>query len=86
MLLAIVATLLASGLSYGWIILGMAIGTGIGLVAAYRVEMTQMPEMVALFNGFGGISSLLLAWAEYHQHREMSLFIAVVAFLSAFIG
>ena len=86
MLLAIIATLLASGLSYVWIIVGMAIGTGIGLVAAYRVEMTQMPEMVALFNGFGGISSLLLAWAEYHQHREMSLFIAVVAFLSAFIG
>ena len=86
MLIAIVATLLASGLAYGWIVLGMVIGTAIGLVAAYRVEMTQMPEMVALFNGFGGISSLLLAWAEYHQHREMSLFIAVVAFLSAFIG
>jgi NAD(P) transhydrogenase subunit beta len=45
-----------------------------------------MPEMVALFNGFGGISSLLLAWAEYHQNREMSVFIAIVAFLSAFIG
>jgi NAD(P) transhydrogenase subunit beta len=86
MLIAIVATLLASGLAYGWIVLGMVIGTAIGLVAAYRVEMTQMPEMVALFNGFGGISSLLLAWGEYHQHREMSLFIAVVAFLSAFIG
>ena len=86
MLLAIVATLLASGLSYGWIILGMGIGTIIGLVGAYKVEMTQMPEMVALFNGFGGISSLLLAWAEYHQHPQMSTFIAIVAFLSAFIG
>ncbi len=86
MLLAIVATLLASGLSYGWIILGMAIGTGIGLFAALKVEMTEMPEMVALFNGFGGISSLLLAWGEYHQKPEMSVFIALVAFLSAFIG
>ncbi len=86
MLLAIVATLLASGLSYGWIILGMGIGTVIGLVGAYKVEMTEMPEMVALFNGFGGISSLLLAWAEYHQYPQMSAFIAVVAFLSAFIG
>ncbi|HHL33899.1 MAG TPA: NAD(P)(+) transhydrogenase (Re/Si-specific) subunit beta [Desulfobulbaceae bacterium] len=86
MLLAIVATLLASGLSYGWIILGMGIGTVIGLVTAYKVEMTQMPEMVALFNGFGGISSLLLAWAEYHQYPQMSTFIAIVAFLSAFIG
>jgi len=86
MLLAIVATLLASGLSFVWIFLGMIIGTGIGLYAALKVEMTEMPEMVALFNGFGGISSLLLAWGEYHQHPEMSTFIAIVAFLSAFIG
>ena len=86
MLLAIVVTLLASGLSYGWIIFGMIIGTGIGLFAALKVEMTQMPEMVALFNGFGGISSLLLAWGEYHQNPQMTTFIAVVAFLSAFIG
>ncbi len=86
MLLAIVVTLLANGLSYGWIFLGMGIGTVIGLVTAYKVEMTEMPEMVALFNGFGGISSLLLAWAEYHQYPQMSTFIAIVAFLSAFIG
>jgi NAD(P) transhydrogenase subunit beta len=86
MLLAIVATLLASGLSYIWIILGVVIGSAIGLFAAFKVEMTEMPEMVALFNGFGGISSLLLAWSEYHQHPRMSVFIAIVAFLSAFIG
>ncbi len=86
MLLAIVATLLASGLSFVWIVLGMLIGTGIGLYAALKVEMTEMPEMVALFNGFGGISSLLLAWGEYHQHPKMSVFIAIVAFLSAFVG
>ncbi len=86
MAIAIIFTLMAQGLDYKWIILGMLIGTGIGVVAAIRVEMTSMPEMVALFNGFGGISSLLLAWAEYHQHPEMSVFIAIVAFLSAFIG
>ncbi len=86
MLVAIVVTLLGQGLDYKWIILGIAIGTGVGVVAAIKVEMTSMPEMVALFNGFGGISSLLLAWAEYHQHPQMSAFIAFVAFLSAFIG
>lgn len=86
MLLAIVVTLLAAGLDYKWIIVGMVIGASIGLFAAYKVEMTSMPEMVALFNGFGGISSLLLAWGEYHQHPEMSPFLAAVAFLSAFIG
>ncbi|WP_028583324.1 NAD(P)(+) transhydrogenase (Re/Si-specific) subunit beta [Desulfogranum mediterraneum] len=86
MLLAIVVTLLSHGLDYRWIIIGMCIGGGIGLFAAYKVEMTSMPEMVALFNGFGGISSLLLAWGEFHQHPEMSVFLAAVAFLSAFIG
>ena len=86
MFIAIIITLLAAGLDYKWIILGMAIGGGIGVFAAVKVEMTSMPEMVALFNGFGGISSLLLAWAEYHQHPKMSVFIAIVAFLSAFIG
>ncbi len=86
MFIAIVVTLMAQGLDYKWIILGMAIGGAIGAFAAMRVEMTSMPEMVALFNGFGGISSLLLAWAEYHQNPRMSVFIAIVAFLSAFIG
>jgi len=86
MLLAIVVTLFNAGLDYKWIALGVAVGTVIGLVAAYRVAMTSMPEMVALFNGFGGIASLLLAWSEYHQNPALSAFIAAVAFLSAFIG
>ena len=86
MLLAIVVTLFTQGLDYKWILLGIIIGSSIGLVAALKVEMTSMPEMVALFNGFGGISSLLLAWGEYHQHPELSVFIAVIASLSAFIG
>ncbi|MCI5165595.1 MAG: NAD(P)(+) transhydrogenase (Re/Si-specific) subunit beta [Candidatus Electrothrix sp. GM3_4] len=86
MLIAIVVTLMNAGLDYKWIFLGIIIGSGIGAFVAIRVEMTTMPEMVALFNGFGGISSLLLAWAEYHQNRELSVFIAIVAFLSAFIG
>jgi NAD(P) transhydrogenase subunit beta len=86
MLLAIVVTLFYSGLDYKWIVVGIVIGTLIGLVAAYKVQMTSMPEMVALFNGFGGIASLLLAWSEYHQHPELSIFIALVTFLSAFIG
>ncbi len=86
MLLAIIVTLANQGLDYKWIAAGVAIGTVIGLFAAYRVQMTSMPEMVALFNGFGGIASLLLAWGEYHQHPELTAFIAIVTFLSAFIG
>ena len=86
MLVAIIATLLASGLALKWIIIGVAIGTVIGLFGAYLVKMTAMPEMVALFNGFGGLSSLLLAWSEYHQNPSGSLFIAAVTMLSVFIG
>jgi NAD(P) transhydrogenase subunit beta len=86
MLLAIVVTLLYAGLDYKWIALGVAIGSVVGVVAAYRVQMTSMPEMVALFNGFGGLASLLLAWAEYHQTGELSTFIAVVTMLTVFIG
>jgi len=86
MLIAILVTLMNAGLDYKWIALGVAIGTVIGWVAAYKVQMTSMPEMVALFNGFGGIASMLLAWGEYHQHPELSAFIALVTFLSAFIG
>lgn len=86
MLLAIVATMFTNGLDYKWIAVGIAVGTVIGMVAAYRVQMTSMPEMVAVFNGFGGIASLLLAWSEYHQHLELSTFIAVVTCLTAFVG
>ncbi|MEW6218638.1 MAG: NAD(P)(+) transhydrogenase (Re/Si-specific) subunit beta [Thermodesulfobacteriota bacterium] len=86
MLVAVIFTLGYSGLSYGWIFFGVAIGAAFGLTAAHRVAMTAMPEMVALFNGFGGLASLLLAWAEYHQDPELSAFIGLVTVLTAFIG
>jgi NAD(P) transhydrogenase subunit beta len=72
MLLAIVVTLLAEGLDYKYIIIGLVVGGLIGAVAAKVVKMTSMPEMVALFNGFGGLASLLVGWAEYEKIREAS--------------
>ena len=48
-----------------WILTALAIGGVAGAVAAKRVPMTGMPEMVALFNGVGGLSSLLIGWAEF---------------------
>lgn len=65
MLLAVVATLLKGGFDWTWIIAGLAIGAVIGGLWAKRVQMTGMPELVALFNGFGGIASLLVGWAEF---------------------
>ncbi len=68
MLVAVVATLLDRAIvSYTWIIAGIALGALAGAVAARRVRMTGMPELVALFNGFGGLASLLVGWAE-HSH------------------
>ncbi len=66
MLFAIIGSLLELGLvDYRWIAGGMLIGTIIGAAFAIRVQMTSMPEMVALFNGFGGIASALVATSVY---------------------
>src|SRR5680860_1498039 len=67
MLVAVAATLLAGGISWLWIAVGLAIGGVIGGVAAQMVKMTAMPEMVALFNGSGGLASVGVAWAEWDQ-------------------
>jgi NAD(P) transhydrogenase subunit beta len=67
MLLAVVVTLLKSGLDYKLVLGGLALGGLIGVIAAKRVQMTGMPELVALFNGFGGLASLLVGWAEYQR-------------------
>ncbi len=71
MLIAVVATLLYAKLDYTWIVAGIIVGSLIGLFAARLVKMTAMPEMVALFNGFGGLASLLVGWAEYERIRHM---------------
>jgi len=72
MLLAVAVTLLKGGLDYTWIIAGLLIGAAIGAVAARRVQMTGMPELVALFNGFGGLASLLVGWAEFARDNDFS--------------
>jgi H+-translocating NAD(P) transhydrogenase subunit beta len=66
MLIAIVATLIELGtVDYRWIAAGLVIGSVIGAIAAVRVAMTAMPEMVALFNGSGGIASALVAFSVF---------------------
>ena len=61
MVLAIVVTLLSESLDWSYLVVGVAVGAVIGGVAAVRVKMTAMPEMVGLFNGFGGGASVLVA-------------------------
>ncbi|PSR00651.1 MAG: NAD synthetase [Bacteroidetes bacterium QS_9_68_14] len=69
MLVAVLATLFLDDILSPWMmILGLLIGAGIGAVLARQVEMTAMPELVAVFNGFGGLASALVALAEVAQY------------------
>jgi len=91
MLIAIAVTFAQkSVVSYWEILVGMAIGGTFGAVAARRVKMTAMPQMVALFNGVGGGAAALISLAEFHLlapdpgrlHGDVSVSII----LSALIG
>jgi NAD(P) transhydrogenase subunit beta len=91
MVIAIIATLLKSGVHVTWLmVLGALIGGAFGAVGARRVKMTAMPQMVALFNGVGGGAAALVALAEFHDlapapghiHGDVS----VAILLSALIG
>jgi NAD(P) transhydrogenase subunit beta len=69
MFIAIAATLLDQQvLNYEMILLGIVIGSVIGAIAAYKVEMTDMPQMVGLFNGLGGAASALVAVGEFWRY------------------
>ncbi|MFN0119440.1 MAG: NAD(P)(+) transhydrogenase (Re/Si-specific) subunit beta [Blastocatellia bacterium] len=86
MLIAVIATLLMKGLAWQWILISLLIGSAIGAVAAYAIKMTSMPEMVGLFNGFGGLSSLLVGWAEYHVRPGGDTVTLISIFLTVLIG
>ena len=87
MMIAISVTLFSYGqLDYWQIATGMIIGAIIGATFAIRVEMTQMPQMVAIFNGFGGGASALVAAAEFLKTGELSTFTLSIIILSIFVG
>jgi NAD(P) transhydrogenase subunit beta len=85
MLVAVVFSLLDQGIvDFKMIAISMVIGSIIGATIARMVEMTSMPEMVALFNGFGGLASLLVGWAVISP--DQSTFVSVTVYLSILIG
>ncbi len=85
MLIAVTVTLLAQGIiDFRWIAVGVIVGAIIGVFAARIVAMTAMPEMVALFNGFGGLASLLVGWAALAPNATK--FSLVTILLSVLIG
>lgn len=87
MLIAVGVTLLDQNiLSFQWIAVGLVVGSLIGVLGARRVAMTNMPEMVALLNGFGGIASLLVGWGVYVQTPALEKFTAITIYLAVLIG
>ena len=87
MLIAVVITLFDQNvISFGWIAVGIAIGAVIGIVAAKKVALTEMPELVALFNGFGGLASLLVGWAEIKNTGELTMLAGVSILITVWIG
>ena len=98
MAIAIMVTLVDKQiLDFTYIIAGIIVGGAIGAVSAKKVQMTAMPQMVAIFNGFGGGASALVAMAEYLRMTGapevnvsvtlvLSLLIGTVTFTGSFIA
>jgi NAD(P) transhydrogenase subunit beta len=91
MLLAIVATLLERQvLNYQMILLALVIGSVLGVIAAYKVQMTDMPQMVGLLNGLGGAASALVAigefWRLLSSGEPVTLYATITIILGVLIG
>ena len=87
MLLAVLATLTCSHIiSFQWILIGIAIGAGLGALVAFKAAMTQMPEMIALLHGCGALASVFVDWTAYDVHGAPDLVNAIALYLSIVIG
>lgn len=99
MLLGVIVTLFDREIvSFEFIIAGVVIGSLLGAIAAKKVQMTAMPEMVAVFNGFGGGASALVAWGEFTRFAPglfdtqslvttgLSILIGSITFTGSFVA
>ena len=87
MAIALVGTLLDPRIGdWGLIVVGIVIGTAIGIPAARSVKMTAMPQMVALFNGVGGGAVALISLVEYREGTDIELERLIPIVLAAIIG
>jgi len=87
MAVAVATTLAQKGIgNWGIIIAGIVVGTLVGAIASKRVKMTEMPQMVALYNGLGGGAIALIAWAEYRHWIHQGETIGKLQSLSDTVG
>jgi H+-translocating NAD(P) transhydrogenase subunit beta len=87
---AVLATLLIPGVgNWVFIVLGVVLGTLVGVPAAKQVKMTAMPQMVALFNGVGGGAVALIAWVEFNTtngFNDEPTYVMVSSLFGAIVG
>ena len=88
MFLAVGVTLIGGEVTdFTYIIIGLLVGTAIGVVASIVVKMTAMPQMVALYNGLGGAASALVGISEYMRNlHEQTHYLTTVTMLTIFVG
>lgn len=71
MVAAVIVTLMDVHIErYEYVLIGIVVGAAIGLRMGKKTPESKMPQMVGLLNGFGGLASFLVAWAEFHAHPE----------------
>ena len=68
------------------LIVGIGLGAIVGSLIALKVKMTSIPEMVALFNGFGGLATFLIAWSEYNSGINIPIFQYALILITIYIG
>ncbi|HEY6450306.1 MAG TPA: NAD(P)(+) transhydrogenase (Re/Si-specific) subunit beta, partial [Candidatus Cybelea sp.] len=90
MTIAVIATLLNRNEgNWALIVIGVALGTAVGVPAARQVKMTAMPQMVALFNGVGGGAVFLISWSEFRLssgYTDTPTYIAIFSLFAAIVG
>lgn len=93
MLLAVVATLfILPEQNHIWILIAIFLGAIVGIISGLKVKITALPQMVAVFNGLGGLSSVLVALTEIRNLSEayvemaISVIIGAVAFMGSIVA
>ena len=87
MAIALVATIFSDAASgFGWIVIAMAAGAAIGIYKARKVEMTQMPELIALLHSFVGLAAVLVGYNSLFEPGDVAADMHTIHLVEVFLG